>query len=169
MNRRIAFCWPLLAVTVSATNLVSTVRAGEPPEGALALINGGGRAVVTNEEGFLPPGAITEFGVHVWVDDPILGDAGTFVCFVEGGDGGFVADITNASVLPDDTIMLRGASTCVLAPIGLEVFFDEPITICVYGSGPGVGGFDVFFDNAPEFGADEETVISGRINVVIND
>ncbi len=169
MSMRFESRWVAVIVAVAVTCVSSTTQA-EPPEGALALVQGGGRAVVTNDDGgFLPAGAVTEFGVHAWIDDPILGDTGTFVCFVQGGEGGFVADITGAEVLSDDSVLLTGFATCVLAPIGLEVFFDEPVTIRVYAGGPEVGGFDVLFDNFAVLGADEETVINGRINIFIND
>ncbi len=171
MSTRFVSRWvAVVAAVVAVTCLSSTAQAQEPPEGALARILGGGRAEVTNDDGgFLPAGAVTEFSVNVWVDDPILGDTGRFVCFVQGGEGGFVADITGAEVLPDDSVLLTGLATCVLSPIGLEVFFDEPVTICVFDGGPDVGGFDVLFDNFAVLGADEETVINGRINIFIND
>ena len=45
-------------------------------------VHGGGRAVVTNEEGFLPPSVVTEFGVNAWIDGS--GEAmGQFTCIVE--------------------------------------------------------------------------------------
>ena len=51
------------------------------------IVHGGGRAVVTNEEGFLPPGVVTEFGVNAWIHSS--GEAmGQFTCFVEPGGGG---------------------------------------------------------------------------------
>ncbi len=124
-------------------------------------VHGGGRAVVTNEEGFLPPGVVTEFGVNAWIDSS--GEAmGQFTCIVEQGGGGFTADITGGEDLGGGCVLLTGTSTCVFPAFG--VFFDEPITLTVCAGGPDDGGFTACFDNFPSFGCDEETVINGVIN-----
>ena len=97
------------------------------------IVHGGGRAVVINEEGFLPPGVVTEFGVNAWIDSS--GEAmGQFTCFVEPGGGGFTADITGGEDLGGDCVLLTGTSTCVFPGIG--VFFDEPVTLTVCAGGP---------------------------------
>lgn len=125
------------------------------------IVHDGGRAVVTNEEGFLPPGVVTEFGVNAWIDSS--GEAmGEFTCLVEPGGGGFTADITGGEDLGGGCVSLTGTSTCVFPAFG--VFFDEPITLTVCAGGPDEGGFAVCFDNFPSFGYDEETVINGVIN-----
>ena len=127
----------------------------------VARVSGGGRAVVTNEEGFLPPGAVTEFGVNARIDDS--GEAmGQVSCFVEPGAGGFTADITGGEDLGDSCVLLTGTSTCVFP--GFGVFFDEPVTLTVCTGGPDEGGFTVCFANFEEFCCDEETVINGVIN-----
>ena len=151
-------------VAVAVACVSSTAQAQEPPEEALARVHGGGRAVVTNTEGFLLPGVVTEFSVNAWI--PLFGGAGQFVCWVEGGGGGFNADITGVDILSDGCILLTGTSTCVFPGIG--VFFDEPVMIIVCVGGPGEGGFTVCFDNfVAEFGCEEETVINGQITVHI--
>ncbi len=133
-----------------------TAMAGPP------IVHGGGRAVVTNEEGFLPPGVVTEFGVNAWIDSS--GEAmGQFTCIVEQGGGGFTADITGGVDLGGGCVLLTGTSTCVFPAFG--VFFDEPITLTVCAGGPDEGGFTACFNNfVEEFGCDEETVINGVIN-----
>ena len=132
----------------------------ERASGQATRVSGGGRAVVTNEEGFLAPGVVTEFGVNAWIDSS--GDAtGQFTCFVEPGGGGFTANITGGTDLGGGCVELTGTSTCVFPGIG--VFFDEPITLTVCAGGPDEGGFTVCFDNFPSVGCDEETVINGVI------
>ncbi len=145
-----------LDAEMPATSGERVAMAGRP------IVHGGGRAVVTNEEGFLPPGVVTEFGVNAWIDSS--GEAmGQFTCFVEPGGGGFTADITGGEDLGGGCVLLTGTSTCVFP--GFDVFFDEPLTLTVCAGGPDEGGFTVCFDNfVGEFGCDEETVINGGIH-----
>ena len=171
MSTRFVSRWAAVVVAVAVTCVSIKAEPPEPPEGALARVQGGGRAEVTSDGGFLLPGVVTEFSVNVWIDDPVLGDFGTFACFVQPGGGGFVADITGAEVLDNGCILLTGTSTCVF-PGGGGVFFDEPVTIFVCGGGPGEGGFTVCFDNFvvdTPCDCDVEEVINGQIHVQIND
>ena len=146
----------------AVTAPVEPVRKGAAAREIVARVNGGGRAVVTNEEGFLPPGAVTDFGVNASIDSS-GGATGQFTCFVEPGFGGFTADITGGADLGGGCVLLTGTSTCVFPGIG--VFFDEPVTLTVCAGGPDEGDFTVCFDNfVVEFGCDEETVINGNIH-----
>ena len=145
----------------AVTAPMGSVGKGAAAKEIVARVSGGGRAVVTNEEGFLPPGAVTEFGVNASIDSS-GGAMGEFTCFVEPGFGGFTADITGAADLGGGCVLLTGTSTCVFPAFG--VFFDEPVTLTVCAGGPDEGEFTVCFDNFPSFGCDEETVINGNIN-----
>ena len=104
----------------------------ERASGQATRVSGGGRAVVTNEEGFLDPDVVTEFGVNARIDSS--GDATRqFTCFVEPGGGGFTTNITGGADLGGDCVELTGTSTLVFPGIG--VFFDEPVTLTVCPGG----------------------------------
>ncbi len=150
----------LAAAGVAFGVMLTATPAQADPDFPAAAAWGGGTAVVTNDEGFLPPGVVTSYGLTAEVK--FSGEAlGEFTCMVHGGHGGLTAKLTSGEHLGEGCIVFYGTSTCVFPGIG--VFFDEPITLYVCGGGPGEGGFALCFDNFPQFGCDVETVRTGVI------